>query len=165
MCPVLNNTMSEEMAYLSFKNQNKLDSSIPPLMALEENIKTEKKLKIRNTLSTTSASAKSQSTSNGSSTSKSSEEVNVLLTIEKIDNDIESCTKTKTFFKKSVQVFMNESFQHLKIRLRNRGYFTKDHCFVFGDRKLLENETVGQLIAHQDHNSDHLHIFVRYFYI
>lgn len=69
-------------------------------------------------------------------------EINLLLSVE--DN-----MGGKGYRSETINVMAGETIRNLKIRLRNHGFFTKNHCLVFGERAVMENETVGQVVTEE----------------
>lgn len=86
-------------------------------------------------------------------------EVNLLLSVENIEPGIPSKAWPR-YHTETAHAFATETIQHLRLRLKNRGLFTGRHSLVFGDRELVEHETVGQ-VASMSGNSDYLHIVAR----
>lgn len=62
-------------------------------------------------------------------------DINLLLTVE----------QPETITQRRLQVFAGETIRELKIQLRKKEYFTNKHCLIFGNRELLEDETIGQV--------------------
>lgn len=61
----------------------------------------------------------------------------------------------------TMQVFADDTIKDIKLRLRNRGWFTTKHCLVFGDRELLEHEKIADVAKSQASPSNFLHVMVR----
>lgn len=65
-----------------------------------------------------------------------------------------------------MQAFPGDTIRDIKLRLRNRGWFTSRHCLIFGNKELLEHETVAEVMRQSAVGGDnsagqYLHIFVR----
>lgn len=74
-------------------------------------------------------------------------EINLLLSVEESMGG-------KGYRSETINVMAGETIRNLKIRLRNHGFFTKNHCLVFGERAVMENETVGQVVTEENHLID-----------
>jgi hypothetical protein len=61
----------------------------------------------------------------------------------------------------TIQVFADETIKNIKLRLRNRGWFTSKHCLVFGERELLEHEKIADVATSSEHPSNFLNVLVR----
>lgn len=86
-------------------------------------------------------------------------EVNLLVSVETRERD-ERGSGAGNYRTETIHTFASETIHSLRVRLKNKGVFTGRHCLVFGDRQLLENETVGQVAA-QTGKSDYIHMFAR----
>lgn len=67
-------------------------------------------------------------------------EINLLLSVE-------DGQAGKGYRSETINVAPGETIQGLKMRLRSHSFFTNRHCLVFGERALMESETIGQVIA------------------
>lgn len=65
------------------------------------------------------------------------DEIDLLLSVEQPD----------ALTRRNIQVFAEETIHELKIRLCKKEFFTNKHSLVFGNRELLENETIGQVTS------------------
>ncbi|GMH41452.1 hypothetical protein BSKO_09362 [Bryopsis sp. KO-2023] len=83
-------------------------------------------------------------------------EINLLLTVEERGGK-------QNVHSETINVMAEETIQNLKLRLRNRGFFTSRHCLVFGERKLMENERIGEVASRykEPDEADFLHVFAR----
>lgn len=83
-------------------------------------------------------------------------EINLLLTVEQREGSSNTHSET-------INVMAEETIKNLKLRLRNRGFFSSRHCLVFGDRKLLESERIGEVASRykEPDEADFLHVFAR----
>lgn len=81
-------------------------------------------------------------------------DINLLLFVEERKGE-------KGYRSETINVAAGESVRNLKLRLRNRGSFTKHHCLVFGGQALKENETIGQIVSRyrEPGEADFLHVF------
>lgn len=89
---------------------------------------------------------------------KAQKEINVLLSVQKTD------WPSTTGQTELIQVLAEETIKDVKLKLSNRaGWFTSKHCLVFGNRELLEHETVSQLLRTDDTagQQQYLHIIVK----
>ncbi|CAD7704691.1 unnamed protein product [Ostreobium quekettii] len=66
----------------------------------------------------------------------------------------------RRYVTESCHALPRETIHTLRLRLKNRGLFSGRHYLVFGSRKLLEHETVGDVAA-QSADSDYLHVFAK----
>jgi hypothetical protein len=82
---------------------------------------------------------------------RSDKEITVMLSVRQPDGE-----QTEL-----IHVLADETIRDVKLRLSRSAWFTNGHSkLVFGDRELLEHETVSQLLRVDDTASSHLHILV-----
>jgi hypothetical protein len=86
------------------------------------------------------------------------QEINLFLSVQK--------PSTAGYEHETLQVFPGNTVRDVKLRLRNKSWFRQGaYTLVFGDRELLEEETVGEVVRQQsiagENSGNFLHIFVR----
>lgn len=85
-------------------------------------------------------------------------EVKLVVAVQKPSKDALMPSAMET-----LQVMPGETIRDIKLRLRNRGFFSASkHCLVFGDRQLTDDFRVADMIKHSGKASpSYLHVFIK----
>lgn len=88
---------------------------------------------------------------------KPSKEINLLLAVQR---PVVDSAGAPAYQYDTIQALPADTIKDVKLRLKNKGWYSAKHCLVFGDRELLEHEVIGQIASTS--SSMYLHVFVRF---
>lgn len=92
-----------------------------------------------------------------SATVPPSAEINLLLAVQRPRFDVNGGRALEF---DTIQALPQDTIKDVKLRLKNKGWYSSKHCLVFGNRELMEHEVIGQIA--RGSCSTYLHIFVRF---